>query len=188
MAHGLSCSAACRVFPDQGSNPCPLHWQAPPGNPYPQTYFSHQVYTTQSMKSASWGLLMCSDLLASQSHGSLRETPGATLRCLEQLGGKGQNKKDGSYPHSCFAPKAPILTLSLPGMSALEERFPWLRVREGGPPRWSSPITAQVKRWGPRRQVVCPWFSPGLTRSLTPWSGLSPLLCSLTPSGPEAWK
>ena len=26
--YGLSCSAACRIFPDQGSNPCPLHWQA----------------------------------------------------------------------------------------------------------------------------------------------------------------
>ena len=28
MAHGLSCSAACGIFPDQGSNPCSLHWQA----------------------------------------------------------------------------------------------------------------------------------------------------------------
>ena len=28
VVHGLSCSAACRIFPDQGSNPCPLHWQA----------------------------------------------------------------------------------------------------------------------------------------------------------------
>ena len=28
MAHGLSCSAACGIFPDQGSNPCLLHWQA----------------------------------------------------------------------------------------------------------------------------------------------------------------
>ena len=27
MAHGLSCSAACGIFPDQRSNPCP-HWQA----------------------------------------------------------------------------------------------------------------------------------------------------------------
>ena len=27
-AHGRSCSAACGIFPDQGSNPCPLHWQA----------------------------------------------------------------------------------------------------------------------------------------------------------------
>ena len=28
VAHGLRCSAACGIFPDQGSNPCPLHWQA----------------------------------------------------------------------------------------------------------------------------------------------------------------
>ena len=27
MAHGLSCSVACGIFPDQGPNPCPLHWQ-----------------------------------------------------------------------------------------------------------------------------------------------------------------
>ena len=28
VAHGPSCSAACGIFPDQGSNPCPLLWQA----------------------------------------------------------------------------------------------------------------------------------------------------------------
>ena len=28
VAQGPSCSAACRIFPDQGSNPCPLHRQA----------------------------------------------------------------------------------------------------------------------------------------------------------------
>ena len=27
VAHGLSCSVACGVFPEQGSNLCPLHWQ-----------------------------------------------------------------------------------------------------------------------------------------------------------------
>ena len=27
-AHGPSCSAACGIFPDQGLNLCPLHWQA----------------------------------------------------------------------------------------------------------------------------------------------------------------
>ena len=27
-AHEPSCSAACGIPPDQGSNPCPLHWQA----------------------------------------------------------------------------------------------------------------------------------------------------------------
>ena len=28
VAHGPSCSGACGIFPDQGSNLCPLHWQA----------------------------------------------------------------------------------------------------------------------------------------------------------------
>ena len=27
MAHGLGCPEACGIFPDSGSNPCPLHWQ-----------------------------------------------------------------------------------------------------------------------------------------------------------------
>ena len=27
VAHGLSCSAACGIFPSQGLNLCPLHWQ-----------------------------------------------------------------------------------------------------------------------------------------------------------------
>ena len=29
-AHRLNCSTACGIFPDQWSNPCPLHWQANP--------------------------------------------------------------------------------------------------------------------------------------------------------------
>ena len=28
VAHWLSCPAAREIFLDQGSNPCPLHWQA----------------------------------------------------------------------------------------------------------------------------------------------------------------
>ena len=28
VARRVSCSTACGIFPDQGSNPCPLHWQA----------------------------------------------------------------------------------------------------------------------------------------------------------------
>ena len=28
VARGLSCFAACEIFPDQGSNTCPLPWQA----------------------------------------------------------------------------------------------------------------------------------------------------------------
>ena len=28
VVHGLSCSLACGIFPNQGSNPCSLRWQA----------------------------------------------------------------------------------------------------------------------------------------------------------------
>ena len=28
VVHGPSCPVACGVLPNQGSNPCPLHWQA----------------------------------------------------------------------------------------------------------------------------------------------------------------
>ena len=41
MVHRLSCSKACGVFPDQGSNQCLLHWQvysllsSHPGSPSP---------------------------------------------------------------------------------------------------------------------------------------------------------
>ena len=28
VAHRLSCSMACGIFPDKGLNPCPLRWQA----------------------------------------------------------------------------------------------------------------------------------------------------------------
>ena len=27
VAHGLSCSVPCVIFPDQGRNPFPLHWR-----------------------------------------------------------------------------------------------------------------------------------------------------------------
>ena len=39
VAHGLSCSKARGTFPDQGSNPYPLHWQAD----------SHLLYHQQSL-------------------------------------------------------------------------------------------------------------------------------------------
>ena len=49
VAHGLSCSTACGIFPDQGSNPCPLHWQAD-SQPLchqgsPQVLISYLFYT-----------------------------------------------------------------------------------------------------------------------------------------------
>ena len=45
VVQGLSCSAACGIFPDQGSNPCPLHWQADlrhQGSPF-STFFRLKI-------------------------------------------------------------------------------------------------------------------------------------------------
>ena len=48
VVHGPSCSVACGIFPDQGSNPCPLHWQADSqplhhqGNPTSTVFFIFQ--------------------------------------------------------------------------------------------------------------------------------------------------
>ena len=52
VAHGPSCTAACGIFPDQGSNPCPLHWQADSqplrhqGSPI-LFYFFHRNHSNQ---------------------------------------------------------------------------------------------------------------------------------------------
>ena len=43
VAHGPSRSAACGILPDQGSNPCPLHWQA---DPQPLRHQGSPLFTT----------------------------------------------------------------------------------------------------------------------------------------------
>ena len=50
VAHRPSCSVACGIFPDQGSNPCSLHWQADSqplrhqGSPVYLFYIQYCVY------------------------------------------------------------------------------------------------------------------------------------------------
>ena len=41
VVHGLNCSTACGIFPDQGSNPCPLHWLV---GSYPLDHQRRPVY------------------------------------------------------------------------------------------------------------------------------------------------
>ena len=58
VAHGPSCSAACGIFPDQGSNPCPLHQQADSqplrhqGSPH-YTYFKTFTSIVSEVNSSS---------------------------------------------------------------------------------------------------------------------------------------
>ena len=51
VAQGLSCSAACGIFPDQGSNLCLLHWQANlpqshQGSPWKKLFLLSPIHTT----------------------------------------------------------------------------------------------------------------------------------------------
>ena len=48
VAHGPSRSTACGIFPDQGSNPCPLHWQAD-SQPLRHQGSPHHVLTTRNV-------------------------------------------------------------------------------------------------------------------------------------------
>ena len=56
VAHGLSCSMACGIFPDQRSNPWLLHWQAD------SLPLSHRVTLKFSFWRNQWLQSPCSDL------------------------------------------------------------------------------------------------------------------------------
>ena len=70
VAHGLCCSAACGIFPDQGSNPCPLHQQAdsqPLRHQGSPTYFLNKILLALShMRSFMYYLSMATFLLQRQ--------------------------------------------------------------------------------------------------------------------------
>ena len=61
VAHRPSCSAACGIFPDQGSNPCPLRWQADSqplrhqGSPEQSVLMKVHIATTSHRQNRSTG-------------------------------------------------------------------------------------------------------------------------------------
>ena len=58
-ARGLSCSSACGIFLDQGSNPCPLHWQA---DSYPLCHQGSPTFLTVFSVSAELELNLLATL------------------------------------------------------------------------------------------------------------------------------
>ena len=58
VAHGPSCSAACGIFPDQGLNPCPLHWQADSQPLRHQGSPKHNFYIHGETKKSTWLILL----------------------------------------------------------------------------------------------------------------------------------
>ena len=65
VVHGLSCSAACGIFLDQGSNPCPLHWHLgflstePAGEPLWWWLNGHGFGWTLGVGDGQGGLACC---------------------------------------------------------------------------------------------------------------------------------
>ena len=74
MTHGLSCSMACGIFPDQGSNPCLLHWQADSlPLSHQESPFSLFVFVCMSLHFCVWAFSSCVEqrLLFIAVHGFL---------------------------------------------------------------------------------------------------------------------
>ena len=71
VAHGPSCSAARGILPDQGSNPCPLHWPADSqplrhqGSPVLVLFFLQSLKITDSISLFVVALFRYSVLLES---------------------------------------------------------------------------------------------------------------------------
>ena len=59
VVQGFSCSKACGVFPDQGSNSCPSHWQV---DSLPLSCQGSPIYTLEG--SWDWGLATHSSISA----------------------------------------------------------------------------------------------------------------------------
>ena len=79
MTHGPSRSAACGIFPDQGSNPCPLHWQAD-SQPLrhqgsPQMTLLQALFSSFHFCETCWAFLL-------EDPGSTFPFPGLSWCCL----------------------------------------------------------------------------------------------------------
>ena len=112
MAHGPRCSAACGIFPDQGSNPCPLHWQAD------SQPLHHQVSPSLSILDAGRVVTGCDHHLALYETGS-NDRASLGLTAFSQGEYKGIIR---TPPHKAGAPggptcsaaaRVPILSVSL---------------------------------------------------------------------------
>ena len=74
VAHGPRCSAACGIFPDQGSNLCPLHWQADSqplrhqGSPVLLSYQDRRLCYLMSAPQPPHGHFLVTFLTTSQGH------------------------------------------------------------------------------------------------------------------------
>ena len=90
VAHGPSRSAACEIFPDQGSNPCSLHWQADSqplrhqGSPHLPFLIAKTIQRTQTVYINRTALLQAEDRVQQEKgmHWNLRSKLYLSFYCL----------------------------------------------------------------------------------------------------------
>ena len=70
VAHGPSCSAAYGIFPDRGSNPCPLHWQADSQPLHHQGSPISLYFNLSSHRDTFFGILIFQNLLVESDRNS----------------------------------------------------------------------------------------------------------------------
>ena len=73
VVHGLSCSVARGIFPDQGSNPCLLHCRFFPTEPPGKPSYSFCVFVCMGLHYCAWAFSSCVEqrLLFIAAHGFL---------------------------------------------------------------------------------------------------------------------
>ena len=75
VAHRLSCPAACGVFPHQGLNPCPLHWQV-----------EFLTTVTREVLSLLFNMLSgCRSLLSKNQDSSSKQEPSQEYNCTSSI-------------------------------------------------------------------------------------------------------
>ena len=92
VAHGPSRSAARGIFPDQGSNPCPLHWQAD-SQPLRHQGSPCQDFDCDHLESAEGRIDISLYCLSNQNHDLLYLTRASLIfsgLCLVAFQGRGQ--------------------------------------------------------------------------------------------------
>ena len=127
VAHGPSCSAACGILPDQGSNPCPLHWQADSqplrhrGSPYPLFFSLFPCRSLQSIEESSLCSTLGSYFLPSPNspwpHALLYSETRAIFSKHRSRGATPHLElSPGAFPHSkvshCLVPAQPLPTVT----------------------------------------------------------------------------
>ena len=100
VAHGISCSTACGIFPDQRSNSCLLHWQA---DSLPLSHQGSPPYVLVKVSVAWSCLTLCDPVDGSPPGSSVHGIVQA--RILEWVA----IPFSGDLPNSGIKPRSPAL-------------------------------------------------------------------------------